>query len=126
MYDPPQACFEGERVTPTCESTMQYLRPSRPSSPKVSTDITFLPPGGHRPNQLFKQMEAVAMPYKKIIVCLANSRKRFPNRVAGKELQRDKFGAWARPVSDLAGALIGIKIQGGGFPVTNLRLSLRD
>ncbi len=42
MYDPPQACFEGERVTPTWESTVQYLRPSRPSSPKAGTDVTFL------------------------------------------------------------------------------------
>ena len=42
MYDPPQACFEGERVTPTWESTVQYLRPSRQASPKASTDVTFL------------------------------------------------------------------------------------
>jgi hypothetical protein len=42
IYDAPQACFEGERVTPIRESTVQYLRPSRPSSPEVSTDVSFL------------------------------------------------------------------------------------
>jgi len=41
--------------------------------------------------------------YKKTIVCLANSRKEYPNRcVAGKELRRGRFGAWIRPVSDHA------------------------
>jgi len=46
-------------------------------------------------------MEAVVMPYKKTIVCFANSRKMEPNRcVAGKELRRDSFGSWIRPVSD--------------------------
>jgi hypothetical protein len=41
------------------------------------------------------------MPYKKTIVCLASSRKKYPNRcVAGKELRRGSFGAWLRPVSD--------------------------
>ena len=49
----------------------------------------------------FRRMEAVVMPYKKTILCLANSRKKYPNRcVAGKELQRGNFGAWIRPVSD--------------------------
>ncbi|MGH9544320.1 MAG: dual OB domain-containing protein [Terriglobales bacterium] len=42
------------------------------------------------------------MPYKKTVVCLANSRKNYPNRcVAGKEFRRGNFGAWIRPVSDL-------------------------
>jgi hypothetical protein len=55
-------------------------------------------------------MEAVAMPYKKTIVCLANSRKKYPNRcVAGRELQRGKFGAWIRPVSDLANGDLMLK-----------------
>jgi hypothetical protein len=43
----------------------------------------------------------VALSYRKTIVCLANSRKEYPNRcVAGKELQRGHFGEWIRPVSD--------------------------
>jgi hypothetical protein len=55
-------------------------------------------------------MGAVVMPYKKTIVCLANSRKKYPNRcVAGKELQLGKFGAWIRPVSDLANGDLMLK-----------------
>jgi hypothetical protein len=43
------------------------------------------------------------MPYQKTIVCLANSRKEYPNRcVAGKEKAEQGFGRWIRPVSDLA------------------------
>lgn len=43
------------------------------------------------------------MPYQKTIVCLANSRKEYPNRcVAGKEKLDQGFGGWVRPVSDLA------------------------
>lgn len=42
------------------------------------------------------------MPYKKTIVCLANSRKEYPNRcVAGKERGPKGFGRWIRPISDL-------------------------
>jgi putative nucleic acid modification protein with dual OB domain len=43
------------------------------------------------------------MSYEKTIVCLANSRKQYPNRcVAGKEFRRGNFGAWVRPISDQA------------------------
>jgi hypothetical protein len=39
------------------------------------------------------------MPYTKIIVCLANSRKLTGRCVAGKEWDGEKLGAWCRPVS---------------------------
>jgi hypothetical protein len=39
------------------------------------------------------------MPYTKIIVCLANSRKLTGRCVAGKEWDGEKPGAWCRPVS---------------------------
>lgn len=42
------------------------------------------------------------MSYRKTIVCLANSRKEYPNRcVAGKEKPAEGFGGWIRPVSSL-------------------------
>ncbi|WP_428940955.1 dual OB domain-containing protein [Fontivita pretiosa] len=40
------------------------------------------------------------MPYEKVIVCLANSRKPPSGRcVAGREYRAGRFGAWVRPVS---------------------------
>jgi hypothetical protein len=43
------------------------------------------------------------MSYEKTIVCLANSRKQYPNKcVAGKEFRRGNFGAWVRFISDQA------------------------
>lgn len=47
--------------------------------------------------------ERIDVPYQKTIVCLANSRKEYPNRcVAEKEKLEQGFGGWIRPVSDLA------------------------
>lgn len=40
------------------------------------------------------------MPYRKTILCLANSRKYQGRCIAGKELAGDQAGPWIRPVSD--------------------------
>jgi hypothetical protein len=47
------------------------------------------------------------MPYRKTIVCLANSRKYQGRCVAGVEWQGQMIGGWIRPVSGMErGALI--------------------
>ena len=52
----------------------------------------------------------VALSYKKTIVCLANSRKKYPNRcVAGKEFRRGTFSAWIRPISDYPNGDLALK-----------------
>lgn len=40
------------------------------------------------------------MPYRKTIVCLANSRKHQGRCIAGKELVEDRLESWIRPISD--------------------------
>jgi hypothetical protein len=55
----------------------------------------------------------LALSYKKTIVCLANSRKKYPNRcVAGKEFRRGNFAAWIRPISDQLNGDLALKHRG--------------
>jgi hypothetical protein len=59
------------------------------------------------------------MSYTKRIVCLANSLKLGERCVAGKEIQKDSFGEWIRPIGSTETGELSpeqIECQDGGIP----------
>jgi hypothetical protein len=54
------------------------------------------------------------VPYKKTIVCLANSIKDNGRCIAGREVLANRYGGWIRPVSDRATAELSLAEYGIG------------